>query len=34
MANILTYVRGSFGNSSGEVTAEEVKKIREDLKNE
>ncbi len=34
MANILTYVRGSFGNNSGEVTAAEVKKIREDLKSE
>ena len=34
IANILTYVRGSFGNNSGAVTAGEVNKIREELKNE
>ena len=31
IANILTYVRGSFGNNSGAVSTEEVSKIRAEL---
>lgn len=31
IADILTYVRASFGNNSGEVTAEQVKEIRAGL---
>jgi len=28
LANVLTYIRGSWGNKAGEVTADEIKAIR------
>jgi len=31
LANILTYIRGSWGNKAGEVTAEDIKAIRASL---
>ena len=31
LANVLTYIRGSWGNKAGEVTAEDIKAIRASL---
>jgi mono/diheme cytochrome c family protein len=31
IADVLTYIRQSFGNDAGEVTVEEVQKVRADL---
>ena len=28
LANVLTYIRGSWGNKAGEVTADDIKAIR------
>ena len=28
LANVLTYIRGSWGNKAGEVTADDIKGIR------
>jgi mono/diheme cytochrome c family protein len=32
VSNVLTYIRQHFGNNASEVTAEEVNKIRAELK--
>ena len=32
IANILTFLRSNFGNNSGKVSAEEVNKLREEIK--
>ena len=31
IADVLTFVRGSFGNTSGAITVDQVKKVREDI---
>lgn len=31
VADVLTYIRGSFGNNSGEITPEEVQEVRSSL---